>query len=396
MASNDSKDLKTSVKKDTAEKVTTKIDVDSAKAFEGENHRGDNSNRGGRRGRGYWRGRGRGRGVRNSKGSSRTSKGNYNAEALSVEALMAKQDKPVIYDLSTKIDEPKIEIEKFLTKFSPEKIRRSDGVGWIYVLSETATKEDKKEIFETNGETVALREEWERMTEKENIEINFQTINSLSEKFNIKGGKWLMHYIGEYVEIIWKRIVLELVYKKFPDGVIGLKISPVNDINVPGASSQGGLKAHEHVICILHRDMTNVKEIHEIEKVVRNISIKCELLYKPNIFSTIGIYRENKYKLRPTIYASNRKETDDFVVKCVIDENWTYQKTPKELNNNTDENQLILIAFLKDRLHDMRKSLNTFDSARIQLDKKIQLLKEEIKGNASNNNSTPTEISKKE
>ena len=80
MASNDSKDLKTSVKKDTAEKVTTKIDVDSAKAFEGENRRGDNSNRGGRRGRGFWRGRGRG--VRNSKGSSRTSKGNYNAEAL--------------------------------------------------------------------------------------------------------------------------------------------------------------------------------------------------------------------------------------------------------------------------------------------------------------------------
>ena len=41
-----------------------------------------------------------------------------------MEALMAKQDKPVIYDLSTKIDEPKIEIEKFLTKFSPEKIRQ--------------------------------------------------------------------------------------------------------------------------------------------------------------------------------------------------------------------------------------------------------------------------------
>ena len=47
-------------------------------------------------------------------------------------------------------------------------------------------------------------------------------------------------------------------------------------------------------------------------------------------------------------------------------------------------------------LYFQRKSLNTFDSARIQLDKKIQLLKEEIKGNASNNNSTPTEISKKE
>ena len=99
-----------------------------------------------------------------------------------------------------------------------------------------------------------------------------------------------------------------------------------NTLLIPGASSQGGLRAHDHVICILHRDMTNIKEIHEIEKVVRNISIKCELLYKPNIFSTIGIYRENKYKLRPTIYVSNRKENEDFVVKCVIDENWTYQK----------------------------------------------------------------------
>ena len=85
MASNDSKskDLKTSLKKDNVEKVTTKIDVDSAKAFEDNtNRRGDNSNRGGRHGR--WRGRGRGqwRGGRNSKGSSRPFKGNYNAKAL--------------------------------------------------------------------------------------------------------------------------------------------------------------------------------------------------------------------------------------------------------------------------------------------------------------------------
>ena len=57
---------------------------------------------------------------------------------------------------------------------------------------------------------------------------------------------------------------------------------------------------------------------------------------------------------------------------------------------------LSLKYYLFLNLYFQRKSLNTFDSARIQLDKKIQLLKEEIKGNASNNNSTPTEISKKE
>ena len=75
--------------------------------------------------------------------------------------------------------------------------------------------------------------------------------------------------------------MLELVYKKFPPGVIGLKISPVNDMNIPGASSRGGDRENDHVIAILHRDMNNVDEIKAIEKVVRSIPIRGDMTYKP-------------------------------------------------------------------------------------------------------------------
>ena len=81
--------------------------------------------------------------------------------------------------------------------------------------------------------------------------------------------------------------------------------------------------------------MSNEKEIFEIEKVVRSIPIRSEMLYKPNIFSCLGIYRKNKYQLRPTIYVSNKEKNEaDFVVNCVIDNAWTYRKIKQELNNN--------------------------------------------------------------
>ena len=69
---------------------------------------------------------------------------------------------------------------------------------------------------------------------EDDVELNYQTFFSLAEKHDHKGGKWSLHCSGEKVDMIWKFIALDLVYKKFPAGVIGVKISPVNDLAVPG------------------------------------------------------------------------------------------------------------------------------------------------------------------
>ena len=71
---------------------------------------------------------------------------------------------------------------------------------------------------------------------EDDVEINYQTFFSLAEKHDHKGGKWCLHQHNrdQKVDMIWKFIALDLVYKKFPAGVIGVKISPVNDLAVPG------------------------------------------------------------------------------------------------------------------------------------------------------------------
>ena len=75
-------------------------------------------------------------------------------------------------------------------------------VGWIYVLSETATEEDKKDLFETNGNLFDMKKEWEQLTEKDDCDINFQTIKDLSDKHNCKGGKVIYHHNTEEKKLV--------------------------------------------------------------------------------------------------------------------------------------------------------------------------------------------------
>ena len=41
-----------------------------------------------------------------------------------------------------------------------------------------------------------------------------------------------------------------------------------------------------------------------IENLLRSAGVTEDLLYKPDIFSTLGIYRNNIWGFRPTIYSS--------------------------------------------------------------------------------------------
>ena len=45
-------------------------------------------------------------------------------------------------------------------------------------------------------------------------------------------GKWLAR--GDKPDDFWTRIVLDFAHEKFPKETIALKISPVNDVDMPG------------------------------------------------------------------------------------------------------------------------------------------------------------------
>ena len=47
----------------------------------------------------------------------------------------------------------------------------------------------------------------------------------------------------------------------------------------------------------------------EIKDLLRHIGVRNDLVYKPDIFSTLGIYRRNVWGFRPTIYSSTMTES---------------------------------------------------------------------------------------
>jgi len=263
-------------------------------------------------------------------------------EALIEESRRARLDKQLIFDLSRR---SKMELNDWLKTSAPSKIRRSEGVGWISVLSKSITEQDKKKIFESvKEENTALQKEWSRISQDPNNRVTFQTFKDLAEKHDCKMGKWLAR--GAQPDEFWTRLVLDFAHEKFPEGAIALKISPVNDMDIPGASGPN----EEHLICIINRDMTNQTEVHEVEKAIRSVPIRCNMQYKPIVYTDLGIYRGNKFCIRPTIYTSEREMLPngncEFKFENVAEEDWHYlpyrDRNPDiakpEIDKDTDAN----------------------------------------------------------
>ena len=60
----------------------------------------------------------------------------------------------------------------------------------------------------------------------------------------------------------------------------------------------------QHVISVYTKDFTKKTHVMDIEKKIR-LYLRNRMVYKPLVYSKIGVYSGNKWKLRPDIYSSN-------------------------------------------------------------------------------------------
>lgn len=186
--------------------------------------------------------------------------------------------------------------------------------------------------------------------------------------FLFAGGKWIYHTRGPNVDEVWQRLVLEFAYDKFPKETVALKISPVNDLDIPGGN---GKSDDSHVVGILNRDFTNQTEVYAIEKALRNIPIRYELTYKPDIYSRLGIYRSNKYGIRPSIYVSGGNGEGGFKISNVAEDEWIYRPFSEPLQE--ENNNVMKLADLQAKLVTLREAVDDIDETI------SALLKEEVK-----------------
>ena len=58
------------------------------------------------------------------------------------------------------------------------------------------------------------------------------------------------------------------------------------------------------MICVYNPNYQDVAQVMRVENLIRSAGITNDLLYKPDIFSALGIYRNNQWGFRATIYTS--------------------------------------------------------------------------------------------
>lgn len=203
------------------------------------------------------------------------------AEDYAAEAMAADMDPWIIFDAR---QTPCAEFSGWLESNRPSQVSRHGAggpVGWIAVRG--------PQYCGVGGDVEGLQDDWEMLLESGHS-ISFHSIRELALNHSVLNGKWLMHlHTGFKVDRAWESIARAVL-----DGKIdSAKVSTVD----PHSDSR-------HVICVYNRNFTDEEQLVRLDSAIRAAGVKCVMYYKPDVYTHLGIYRNNRWKICPTIYES--------------------------------------------------------------------------------------------
>ncbi|XP_068164035.1 UPF0696 protein C11orf68 homolog [Antennarius striatus] len=216
----------------------------------------------------------------------------FPADTYAAEAMAADMDPWIVFDARRT---PRSEFDSWLESNRPSQVYRYGDeeagispVGWIAVLG--------IDHCPASGDVMGLQEGWEKLLSS-GRPANFQTVKELALNHGVLAGKWLMHLeSGFKLDRAW-----ECVAKAAVDGKISLVKVSTHDPTGEG----------KQVICAHNHNFTDESDVIRLDSVIRASGVKCPLSYKPDVYTYLGIYRNNRWKLCPTIYESK------FDLECV-------------------------------------------------------------------------------
>lgn len=315
----------------------TKVEVSAEKREDGgtdvekKHERGGGGRRYNRGGRGRWKNdRGRNRNNWKCRGSnfSRDFRRQEKAEDLYLASLAQKKDRVVSFDCRIR---PKSELSDWLRQNKPSTLKRSDGVGYIAVLSENITTPLEEKLATTGmsdpeDKHPELQEVWQSLVTDPTCLITYSTIRNLARKFKVCGGKWLFSIEGTgKVDDLWMYLCSSVMASNEDAklGCLAVKITPVQDVEEEGVKPRD---RNSHMVSVYTRDFCDEDDVFAVERRLRSIPIHFQMTYKPDLFTVLGIYRNNRFKLRPTIYSSEwHPKSHTSVIDSVFDMSWSYR-----------------------------------------------------------------------
>ncbi|PFX11295.1 UPF0696 protein C11orf68 homolog [Stylophora pistillata] len=92
---------------------------------------------------------------------------------------------------------------------------------------------------------------------------------------------------------------IDNVWKRVAKAVVSGKLGFAAKVNAHDPED------NTHVICVYTEDFTNEEHVRKVEESLRKEGVKGRMTDKPDIYTTLGIYRDNPWRLRPTVYSSH-------------------------------------------------------------------------------------------
>jgi len=209
-------------------------------------------------------------------------------------------------------------LKLWLVTNKPSKVARAAGVGWISIMLGSDGRRVK---------SAQAKAEWERTEEERNME----TVNSLASQYGDTGGKWLFHVSVDQVDKSWQNLALAMLGGGLGPKVSMIKVSPRGEEN-------------SHVIIVYNENYQDTTQVMRIENLLRSSGVTADLLYKPDIFSTLGIYRNNVWGFRPTIYSSKLMKSGGKSKITVAGTGKWYNNSSKGLEVKEDKNMNKIVA----------------------------------------------------
>jgi len=113
------------------------------------------------------------------------------------------------------------------------------------------------------------------------LELSEKLIDEIAKKMGLLSGKWLIFIQREYVDELWDKIV-----KLANEGKIwSAKISTL----VHPWASRGN-----HVCCVYTKNYLDREDVMRVRETLKEIGVESRLSYKPDIYTLLGIYSDNK------------------------------------------------------------------------------------------------------
>ncbi|XP_038066017.1 UPF0696 protein C11orf68 homolog [Patiria miniata] len=211
------------------------------------------------------------------------------SDRLRKDAWKASAEDGLLFDSRDYPEEDRSKLlESFFETSAPSKVKRSEGIGWIRILSPSF--EDKEVDQE------GLDSDWEKL-QKSGKPINFDAVTKLAKSYSCLVGIWLLFFdTGDPVDTAWKKIATATAKDELGTHA---KVTPYED-----AGEGKTLHGTQHAISVYTADFSDKEDVMRLEGILRGMGMKCRMAYKPSVYSKLGLYSQNKWRLRPGIYSS--------------------------------------------------------------------------------------------